>query len=299
MPPPLSLLVPVLKLRLLPAMDALVYDVTLTWETFANGEYQCSTIHKTICLRVQPNPAGYVVDFQTLAPTLTKPEDLESLEEVALRLAALYERVLVQVTPTGEVVGLLNHGALLQTWQRIAQDLRAATTDEDQVTETLLGYLEQQLQSPAHFLNSLRHDYVYQTLLPDFYQLPGTKHPTPKPVRRFSNFFDKTALCFSEHRQLLPNDDPARTILFLSGRLDEQRTDLPAVRCQIEKALGMARAPAGTPPQPPEAPAPQFHYAATYVLETSTGLPISVALSVYARAGQLFNKEYTLVITRP
>jgi hypothetical protein len=35
-----------------------------------------------------------------------------------------------------------------------------------------------------------------------------------------------------------------------------------------------------------------------YVMETRTGLPTSIDLSVYARAGQLYNKEYTLTISR-
>ena len=64
----------------------------------------------------------------------------------------------------------------------------------------------------------------------------------------------------------------------------------------IERALRLAQAPAGQPALPAVLPAPHFRYEARHVLDAVTGLALQVELTVYARAGQLFNKEYALSI---
>lgn len=278
---------------------ATAYEATVLWEAYANGDYQCSTIRKHIEVQAQPLAGqGYKIGFQTQSPTLTKPQDLHPVERIAVQLAALYERVVVQAAPTGAFVALLNHEELLQTWAGIEQQLRESTTDEDQITKTLLAFVGGQLQAPEHFLQSLQHDYVYQTLLPAIYQQRFTSSAPSARKRVFSNFFDKTSLVFSEEVALQPAEQPEQMTLVIRGTIDEQRTPIPAVATLISKDLQLAPAPIGAPALPAVLPAPHFGYEATYVLDQPTGLPLSVDLTVYARAGELFNKQYSLTIAR-
>lgn len=143
--PPALVAPTVLHLR--PRPEAAVYEATITWEMYANGEYQRTSISKEITLRVAANAAGFAFAIHTSSPTLTKPEDLEPLENMALHLASLYERIVVQTALSGEVTGLLNYEALCQTWVQLAQRLRAATVAHEEVSEAILGFLDRQLQT--------------------------------------------------------------------------------------------------------------------------------------------------------
>lgn len=295
MPPSSAPLVSAFQLHLQPPAGALRYKALLKWEAYTNGDYQLTTITKKVTLQVQPIETGYVFDFRTDLPVLTKSEDLEALEELALRLSALYEHVMLAATPAGEVVALLNHEAVQHTWAQLSQDLRASAPSNDPMTHTLLGFMDQQLQSPAAFLNSLRHDYLYQTLVPPYYGQPLGKPDGLGRSRQFTNFFDKIDLWFTEQASWEPGSTPAQLILRLHGTLDAQQTNVEVVRNLIAKALSLV------PPSvdaPVEVPLPHFHYAATYLLEISTGLPLSVELGVYTRAGLVYNKEYTLTLAR-
>lgn len=291
---PVSLAAP-LSLHLQPPAAALAYAATLNWETYANGDYQRTTIRKDVSLLVQANQAGYVLDFQAKNSEITQQEELEPLQEMALHLAALYARVVVQAAPTGEVRALLNHEELRQVWARLAPEIQAATTADDAITGTILAFVDGQLQAPANVLRSLQLDYLYQTLAPDLYAQPLAGPRAPTRERRFAGFFDGVPLCFAEQVVVLPATPAAPLALRLHGPLDAQKTDLAAVKSAIAAALQLAPA-AG--PLPADVPEPHFCYEATYVLDVLTALPLRAELQVYARAGQLYNKEYTLIINR-
>lgn len=269
------------------------YAATLSWEAYAGGDYQLTTIGREVTLTVQPSGAGLAVEFAAGPPTLTKNQDPEPLEEFALRLAALYKRVRVQVAPTGELLALLNHEELLQNSRPLLAELRAATLADDQVTPALLDFAERQLRSPDSILGSLQQDYLYQTLLPGFYNRP-LDNQTARP-RQFVNFFDKTPLWFAEQATVLPDPATGQLRVRLHGALDRQQTNLAAVQAHLAAALQLA-APSGAAPE--ALPTPHFHYEATYTLAAATGLPQQAALTVYVRAGQLVNKEYNLTLTQ-
>lgn len=203
--------------------------------------------------------------------------------------------MVVQAAPTGEVQALLNHEELRQVWARLAPEIQASTTADDAITGTILAFLERQLQAPANVLRSLQMDYLYQTLVPNLYAQPLAGPLAPARERRFAGFFDGVPLCFAEQVVLLPATLAAPLALRLHGQLDAQQTDLAAVKSAIAAALHLASA-AG--PLPAVVPEPHFSYEATYVLDVLTALPLHVELRVYARAGQLYNKEYTLLINR-
>jgi hypothetical protein len=270
------------------------YAATLSWESFAGDAYQLTTIEKEIMLRVQPSGAELAVTFETYSPRLVAPADPEPLVELALRLAALYARVQVQAMRTGTIAGLLNHAEVLRDGNQLLAELRAATLEDDQVTHTLLDFAGRQLQTPTAVLASLQHDYLYQLLLPDFYDQPLGDNLSPRP-RQFSNFFNKTPLWFSEHTLVLPAAAPGQLAVRRHGQPDVQKTDVSAVRAHLAEALRLASPGQATPAT---LPSPHFHYEATYVLEQTTGLPEQATLTVYVRAEQLFNKEYNLTLTQ-
>ena len=284
-------------LRLQPQAAPAVYEALIKWEAYANGDYQVSDIRKVVAVQVRRAGPGYAIEFSTSPPQLTKPEDLESLEQLALRLAGLYARVVVEADRTGHFTGLLNHEELRQTWARLSADLRAMSLPGDEVTGTLLGFLDRQLQSSAQFLESLGYDYLYQALLPAFYEQPLGQPGVTRP-RWFPKFFDKVPLCFAERVAVRPDPTAGQLALELTGTLDTTQTDVAAVQAQITQALG-GRQAADAPASPAaEVPAPHFGYQATYELSPATGLPERVELTAYARAGLLFNKQYTLTLTR-
>ena len=105
-------------LVLQPPPVAWTYAAATSWENYANGDYQQSVVQKEISLLAQANLGGYALTFETRNPAIREPKDAEALEEMALRLAGLYARVVVQAAPTGEVQALLNHEELLRNYTR-------------------------------------------------------------------------------------------------------------------------------------------------------------------------------------
>ncbi|GAB3638341.1 hypothetical protein GCM10027422_39310 [Hymenobacter arcticus] len=271
---------------------ATAYAVTSIWETYANGEYQRATIEKEIRLLVQPNATGYVLEVVSSLPTLTKSGDLVALDNLALRLAELYKRLVFQVGPAGELLALLNHHELLQTWDDLAQRILADTPPEDQLTVDILLFITNQLFNPANFLQSLRHDYLYQALV------PLHRRGEQPVVRQFANFFNKKDLWFLERIESLPSPDSEQLLLRLSGALDTHQTDKVAIKELIDKELRTIKLADSTAGEPGELPAPQFFYEATAGLAAGTGTLIDLELSVHTRLAQVYNKEYTLLLKR-
>lgn len=266
------------------------YLATSTWENYAAGDYQATTTTKILALRVQPVAQGLVLTLEAGPPTLRTLTDPPPLAELAQRLAALYARLELLLTPAGEITELLNYTALRQAGEQLLTELQDAAAPSDQLTATLLTFVGRQVASPVALLHSLQFDYLYQALL---LTLVG---PQLDATRQFAGFFDKTALWFTELTVAEPSTEAGLLPLRLHGSLDPQRTNLTAVKAHQAKALKLATA---LPSQPLAVlPAPHFCYEAAYSLELATGLPWQIELTVYARAGQLLNKEYHFTLAR-
>ncbi|MBF9219795.1 hypothetical protein [Hymenobacter ruricola] len=269
------------------------YTATSRWEAYAAGDFQATTITKALRLQVHSLAEGLSVILETGPPSLRTSTDPEPLAELAQRLAALYARLELLLTPAGEVAALLNYDALRQAGEQVLAGLRATTAPDDRVTTTLLDFTERQLASPAALLHSLQFDYLYQTLFPGLCRQPLG---SPRPPRRFAGFFDKTPLWFAEQVTMEPAVGTEPVGVRVHGPLDPQRTDLAAVQNHLANALQLAAA--GQAGQVGPLPTPHFCYEATYGMEVGTGLPEHAELTVYARAGQLLNKEYHLTLAR-
>ncbi|HEX8330360.1 MAG TPA: hypothetical protein VF629_22710 [Hymenobacter sp.] len=269
------------------------YTATSRWEAYAAGDFQATTVAKTLRLQVHSLAEGMSVTLESGPPSLRTSTDTEPLAELAQRLAALYARLELLLTPAGEVAALLNYDALRQAGEQLLTELRATTAPDDRVTATLLDFTERQLASPAALLHSLQFDYLYQTLLPGLCHQP---FGSPRPPRRFAGFFDKTPLWFAEQVTAEPVVGTESVGLRVHGPLDLQRTDSVTVQNHLANALQLAAA--SWPGQSPPLPTPHFCYEAAYTMELATGLPEHAELTVYARAGQLLNKEYHLTLAR-
>ena len=242
------------KLRLQPQPEAVAYAVAATWEEYVNGAYKTSTVQKQVSLGVRTGAEGYEVEIRTAPPAVAKQGDLEPLEQLALRLAALYERVVVDVSPTGELRDVLNHAQLLQTWETLRTSLRESTTDDDVIIPKLVAAVDRQLADKANVRRSLRHDYVYETLVKNIYDVALAPGRLYARSRGFSRFFADVDLCFAEQLEVAPAEAAGHVRLTCTGKIDAQQTDVPAVHRAIESLL-RAEGPAAAPPAADHAPA--------------------------------------------
>ncbi|HEX8326842.1 MAG TPA: hypothetical protein VF629_04830 [Hymenobacter sp.] len=263
------------------------FRAAATWEEYKLGEYHTTTITKEIALVARLRGHHHEVELRVTPPFLQK-DGPEPLEELALRLAVLYEWV-VEVGPLGQPLALLNAEAVQHRWEELKTDLRRISSPDDEITSYLIIYLDQQVRAPSNLLNSLQFDYLYLTL----FTLLKTP-PIDDAGRTFPRFFENFALSFSEQLTHTSTEAPSLTTLVVRGTLDSQRTDVPAITQHIASALAAVR-----PSAPVDAAlAAHFGYQATYVLTEATGLPERVEMTVYARLAEQYNKEYTLLLTR-
>ena len=170
-----------------------------TWELGVAGDYQKTTIAKQVAVAVRTDASGYDVAFRTAAPVLAKPEGVPALEALALRLAAVYENVVVHAAPTGEFQHLLNHDHLVRTWAALRADLCANIADGDALTPVLLAQVDRELADPARVLRSLAHDYVYRALVSPVYGEVLEATRVYSQAREFSQFFPNASVWFREN----------------------------------------------------------------------------------------------------
>lgn len=270
------------------------YQVDTRWEEFMHEEHRQTVITKQVQLRVQPLGAGWAVWLHTTEPMLRRKDAIQPVEQLALRVAALYEHVVVGVTPDGRLAQLLNYAQLCETWDSVKNNLLAEAADEDQLTRKLVDLVEKQVAHEENVLHSLQHDYMYQVLG----QVLGTSSAGARGAghasREFSNFFPHISLWFKESKETaVTEQQPLR--FTLRGVLDEDQTNVAAIQQLMLTALAL---PSTAPELASTVPAPHFGYEANYTVDQTTNMLVDLTLTVYARLAQLYNKQYTLTVHR-
>ena len=281
---------PSVQLRLAPTPPGgLTYQVVSYWEERCYTTVQRNTLTKAITLDwVRPTAAQARLTYRATAPTWQKPAT-SVLERALLLLAELYQHLEFVATSTGRLLALRNHADLLATWQRVQEELVRRSGGEDEITQILLTSLAARLQEPATVLASLRYDYAFAFLVPDFYEQPfATDHWYEQP-REFAHFFADTNLWFRERLEVAAPDAAGRCTLHLRGQLDETRTDLRAVAARLNEAL----AATGHSPLVPLPPV-RATFEATCLLDAATGWPVQTEVVVRCEAGSDYSKEYFL-----
>jgi len=279
-----------MRLHLVPTPQPVAYTTTACWEHYVLGDHRQTVTTRHLTLAIRPLTEGhYELDLAADPPALTTGSALQPVEELALRLAPLYARLLVQAAPTGQLLAVRNQAQLVDTWHTLKQTLVESAAAADQLTPQFIAFVDQQLATPAPLLRSLHYDYLYQGLISPFYHQPLTGPRT----REFAQFLPGLSLWFDEAVVPLPAPAPApdELALRLEGRLDAARTNVAVLgrRLAAEVTAGGGAAPAGTP---------RASYEATYALDQATGLPQRVELSVDLRWGEVYNRHYTLTIDR-
>jgi hypothetical protein len=264
------------------------YALTTYWEARHNGRVQRSTLEKTLTLHYVPvSPELARLTYMEAPPVLHKP-DLSAFEKAILLLASLYQHLELDVSPTGQLLALRNHDAVLETWRNVEQELVRRSGGDDEVTQALRAAVGTLLQDPANLLASLRADYAFGWLLPDFYGQrfeSGWRYTQP---RCFGRFFAEANLWFTERLVLGSTQAAGEVTMQLSGPLDASRTDLAAVAQQIDTE----RDAAGIVAAATDPAMVSGAYEASYRLEHATGWPVALDVSVRCQAGAEYGKEY-------
>lgn len=288
---------PVLLRRQPTPPEGLGYTVTSYWEERFGEEAHRDVLTHTLTLHARPaDHDGWVVTLEATAPTSSKP-DLSALEQVFHHLNGLYRRLVLRLTPDGQLAALLNHAEVLSTWQHIRQELvDRSGGGADGATRTIVTDLDALLAQPGPLLDSLRYHYLYDALFANCYGQyfeGGVRYEQP---RRFAAFFAGAPLCLAERLTVAAPPAPGRVALHCDGHFDAARTD----RAALARCVDAAWEAAGTAPDDRPATDPaavHAAYDAAYDFDAATGWPVGLELSVRCRAGLDYHKEYFLSLT--
>ena len=274
------------------------YTATVCWEHYQAPNYRTTTITRCLGLHVAPgNELDELVleffasDHQVRQQENRRSVAIEPVEAWAQRLAALYARLRLRVAASGAWMEVLNPTAIAQTWAGLRAELLADSAPNDPLLASLLAAVDRQMANAGGMLRSLRYDYLYQVLA------GGWPSPSPSASvggasseaagwsagrpRCFAAFLPGTDLWFSEQVRAEPAE-PGCRVLAVRGTLDPARTNLTV---EFPSA-------SDTADQPP----PCAGYHARILLDTAANLPTHVALTVYVRQGDFYNKQYTLTL---
>lgn len=266
------------------------YALVSFWEERCLEVVKRTSIDKTITLHWEMVPdAPAILTCETAPPALQQPS-LTALEKALLLLATLYQRLEINATPAGQLLLLRNHAEILRTWATVREELIRRSGGEDEVTQILLQSVGAQLQHPEAILASLRHDYAFAFLLPDLYRQRFESGFGYEQAQEFPLFFTDTSLWFQEQLAVMAPVASGQVLLRASGTLQAERTDLVAVAQQVDTAFAAANLPA----RPIDPATVRATYEATFDLDSVTGWPVTVEVSVVCRAGDTYSKEYFL-----
>lgn len=290
-----AVLVPVcLELEALPVAQE--YVLSSFWEErMAEGAVQRTSIEKAFQLSATQHKGHLVLRYDVAAPPTLRKPDPTALEKAVLLLADLYQHLELQISPDGQRLALLNHPEVRQTWERVRTRLVDRSGGEDAITKVLLDGVDEQLQRPESLLTSLHYDYFFDFLLKNIYQQRFESDQRYGQALVLPRFFASADLWCWERLELVPPRTPGRLALRLSGVLDRERTDVPAVVKQMLAAL--AAATDGGPVEILAVPQPTdlcFAYEAAYEVDALTGWPVSVEASVRCWLPAVYSKEYFL-----
>ncbi len=266
------------------------YEVTTRWEERRGDEVTRTIVQKQLTISSIAHGPHLLVTWAMAPPLLRKP-DLLALEEIALLLAGIYQKLVIETSAAGEFRALANHAEVAVAWAGIEQELVARYGEDEALTSALRTAVAAQVRDPALLLHSLHHDYAYHLLVANLYQQRFESGVGYGQNRSFPHFLPDTALHFHERLELGPPAAPGRATVLVSGRLDEQRTDRTAVARHAETALALVGQVAV-----PDPAALTFGYRAHYDLDVATGWPVAVAATVTCESPAGYAKEYDLTI---
>lgn len=101
------------------------YEIVTRWEERIGNNVRRTIISKQLTVSSVPDGNDCLVTLEMTPPEI-RPVDLTTLEEVVVRLSTLYQRLLLRVSATGQLLALLNHAEIVHTWATIKQELASS-----------------------------------------------------------------------------------------------------------------------------------------------------------------------------
>lgn len=271
------------------------YLVTVQWEEYSKGENRQSLLTKHVHISLDELGEKRRVFLRTSSPRLSRKEGVQPVEQLALRVASLYEHVVVDLAPDGQLQRLVNYPQVRQTWEELKPALLFEAAAEDELTRKLVTLVDEQVAHEDRVLYSLRHDYIYQALLQPL-EAAGTFGLQASSAREFPNFFPNANLWFAVTKKQTVADE-RELVVSLQGTLDAGKTNVTIIHQHMRAALA-AGDTAATPTAELVETQLHFGYEATYVTERASNLLRELTLTVYARLAEHYNKQYTLTVNR-
>ncbi|RZK27470.1 MAG: hypothetical protein EOO63_13315 [Hymenobacter sp.] len=241
------------------------YEIVTRWEERIGNNVRRTIISKQLTVSSVPDGNDCLVTLEMTPPEI-RPVDLTTLEEVVVRLSTLYQRLLLRVSATGQLLALLNHAEIVHTWATIKQELASSCLMVAQVC-TISAWCFSPPDKPT------APDKTYGQVFP--------------------HFFADTNLSFQVQLAAAEPTALGNPVLTLTGQLTEPPTDRAAVAQQIALAVALDDEPG--PPPAPDGLAFACHV--TYELQAATGWPATIEATVNCRSEAAgYSKEYDLTI---
>lgn len=271
-------------------LETAEYAVTTQWQEYIQGTNTVTTVEKTlrVSLVSLTGAQDRAVLLESSLPALGQQEP-SPLMEMLLLLAGLYQRLLIRLSATGQLVGLVNYDEVRSTWASIKRELHQRF-GEGEMTTGIIQDVDALLlnNNGQNLLDSLAHDYSYHALLRHTHAAGPQERQGHLQVRHFPQFYSGADLWFQETMPAAAADEGVT--FRLQGRLDLTRTNLASVAHAIQTQLG---------PNPPAVQPEQVRcsYEATHTVGLR-GLPEAIELVASSHYHDLYRKEYSLSVRR-
>ena len=269
-------------------LETAEYTVATQWQEYIQGTNTVTTVEKTlqVSLISLAGAQDRAVLLESSLPAFG-PQEPSPLMEMLLLLAGLYQRLLIRLSATGQLVGLVNYDEIQRTWATIKQEIYQRFGEEEMTTGIIQDVDALLLNNNGqNLLDSLAHDYSYHSLLRPTHVLGHQERQGALQLRHFPQFYSGADLWFQE---TMTAADEGVTF-HLQGSLDLTQTNLVSVAHAIQIQLG---------PNPPTVQPEQVRcsYEATHTVGRM-GLPEAIELVARSHYHDLYRKEYSLSVRR-
>jgi hypothetical protein len=271
-------------------LETAEYAIATQWQEYIRGINTVTTVEKTlrVSLISLAGEQDRAVLLESSLPALG-PQEPSPLMEMLLLLSGLYQCLLIRLSATGQLVGLVNYDEIQRTWAAIKRDLHRRF-GEGEMTTGIIHDVDALVinNNGQNLLDSLAHDYSYHALLRPTHVLGHQERQGALQARHFPQFYSGADIWFQETMTAAAADEGVT--FRLQGRLDLTQTNLVSVAQAIQIQLG---------PNPPTVQPEQVRcsYEATHTLGL-TGLPEAIELVARSHYHDLYRKEYSLSVRR-
>jgi hypothetical protein len=144
------------------------YNIINTWVEKIHNTEETHRFLKKIKLFAALKKDYVEVIFTTEDIRIDKEDDdIIQMEHIALIMAKMYERVVIQFSLRGEIVDVLNLEEIQDNWHMAKEQLliRNGNSPNDGITAYIIEAVDEEVKASKYIAQSLQHDYTYRLLL--------------------------------------------------------------------------------------------------------------------------------------